>query len=271
MGENSKRSYEVDVILCTCNLLKYNKIAVESLYKNTTIPFHLIVIDVNSTDGTKEWLKDLVAEKGDVTLHLLEEKDKGFADGFNRGLKSCKTPFAASYHPDMICPKTRWLEHIMPLFQDKKVAYVGAKLLYPNEQIQHAGATFNSDFQWYHIGRHAFHNTYMKTWEVAGVTGAGSVLRIEAVPNGIPDFYERAEYSDVELSVQLRHDGWKILQCNQAVLYHWETLSGKLGNIDWSELGKRYRRHYLQFKSRWEKWLIEDIKKNPHLYNLPGS
>lgn len=269
MEKASKEKYKVDVILCTCNLLKYNKIAVETLYKSTTIPFHLIVVDVNSTDGTQEWLEVLAKKKGNVTLHLLKGKDRGFADGFNLGLTSCKTSFAASYHPDMICPKSGWLEHILPLFKDKKVAYVGAKLLYPDGRIQHAGATFNSLLCWYHIGRNAQGWSYKETYEVAGVTGAGSVLRRRAIPNGLPDFYERTEYSDVELSVQLRHGGWKIFQCNKAVLYHSESLSKR--DWDWTKLRERYARHLKLFRSRWGDWLEGDLKKNPHLYNLPGS
>lgn len=271
MEKPSEEGYKVDIILITVNLLEYTRLALTSLYANAHTPFHLIIVDVASTDGTPDFLRDFAKHHKNVTLLLQDKKDRGFADGFNAGLEECKTPFAASYHPDMICPKSGWLEHILPLFKDKKVAYVGAKLLYQDGNIQHAGATFNSNFQWYHIGRFATESTYSKTVEVVGVTGAGSVLRRKAIPKGIPDFYEKAEYSDVELSVQLRHDGWKILQCNEAILYHCETLSGKLGNIDWEELGKRYRRHLGLFTSRWAQWLKEDMKNNPQLYNLQGS
>lgn len=50
---------KVDIIMPVFNQLKYTKIALESLYKNTNKEdFRVIIIDNGSTDGTKEFLSD---------------------------------------------------------------------------------------------------------------------------------------------------------------------------------------------------------------------
>jgi len=268
MEEVSKESPKVDIIVCTVNLLNYTKLAFETLYNNTKIPFHLIIVDICSQDGSQEWFKEFSKEKKNVTVVLKGKKDKGFAEGFNTGLDYCKTPYVASYHSDMLVTKTGWIKHLLELMErNPKIAYVGSKLLYPNDTLQHVGASFNKNtFQWYHFGRGENKSKFSGTFETPGVTGAGSLIRRSAIPNGLPTFYERAEYSDVEVSCQLRKDGWKIFYCGKSVLYHSESL-GKKKYWDWNKLQKRYGNHIRTFRNKWEKWLREDMKKNPHLYN----
>jgi GT2 family glycosyltransferase len=263
---NNKGRAKADIIVCVVNLLDYTKDAFASLYKNETIPFNLIVVDICSTDGTQQWLKEFAETHDNVKIHLKTEKDKGFAEGFNTGLKYCETPYVASYHSDMLVKSSGWLKHILPIFEKKQqVAYIGSKLLYLNDTIQHGGCSFHPDLlYWYHIGRNKNGLYFSQTRELPGVTGAGSVTRKEAIPDGLPTFYERAEYSDVELSCQLRSDGWKIFYCGKAVLYHAESLSKK--NWDWNALQERYSNHFRTFKQRWEMWLREDIETHPELY-----
>jgi GT2 family glycosyltransferase len=269
MEGDSKERAKVDIIVCTVNLLEYTKTAFETLYKNEPEPFHLVVVDICSTDGTQDWLKTFADEKGNVTLILKTEKDKGFAEGFNSGLEKCITPFIGSYHSDMILTKSGWIRHALPLFEDPKVAYIGSKLLYPSGNIQHAGASFNSStMEWYHLGyKQPDGKIWSRIFEVPGVTGAGSITRRSAIPEGLPTLYERAEYSDVELSCQLRRNGYRILYNGNIVFYHSENLSKK--NWDWEKLRQRYAGHLSTLKSRHATFLRKEIENNPKLYFKP--
>ncbi len=53
----------VPILMITWNRLEYTKQAVEAILKNTENPFKLIIIDNNSTDGTKKYLKELKDER----------------------------------------------------------------------------------------------------------------------------------------------------------------------------------------------------------------
>ena len=44
------------IILLTFNKLEYTKKCIESIKKYTSGNYEIIVVDNNSTDGTKEWL-----------------------------------------------------------------------------------------------------------------------------------------------------------------------------------------------------------------------
>lgn len=259
----------VDVILVTKNLLEYTKLAIKTLYKNTKVPFHLIVVDVVSNDGTQDWLKNLAKEKGNVTLKLLKKADKGFAYSFNTGLKLCKTPYAASYHSDMLVSQTGWLRHLLFLMKDPKIAYVGSKLLYPNGKIQHAGCSWDTKrLLWFHIGRFQDGNKFNKTREVPGSTGAGALHRIAAIPNGLSTIYARGMHSDVELSAQLRSEGWKIYYCSKSILYHEESRSKKPDQLDPRILAESHLYNKKLFAERWNSWLIKDMREKPRLYDV---
>jgi len=262
----NKSKAKMDIVVCTVNLLKKTKTAFETLYRNEPEPFHLIVVDICSTDGTQEWLKSFAEEKGNVTLCLKTEKDKGFGEGFNTGLEKCITPFVGSYHSDMTLTESGWIKKVLPLFSDPKVAYVGSKLLYPTGLIQHAGASFNLlTLLWYPFGyREMDGSKWSRIIEVPGVTGAGSVTRVSSIPQGLPTKYERAEYSDVELSCRLRSENWKILYDGEIVFTHEESLSKK--GWDREAAARRYHNHFSTFKRGWEQFLIEDMKKNIDLY-----
>lgn len=73
------------VVLITYNRLKYTKRTLENFQKTINVPHHLIVMDNNSDDGTREWL-----EKSDLH-HILNPDNyypgKACNIGWEEGLK----------------------------------------------------------------------------------------------------------------------------------------------------------------------------------------
>lgn len=62
----------LDILLLTYNFLENTKECIEALFKHT-INFNLTIVDNGSTDGTVEYLKDLVEKKHNVSLNSQEE------------------------------------------------------------------------------------------------------------------------------------------------------------------------------------------------------
>ncbi|MEP6952168.1 MAG: glycosyltransferase [Ginsengibacter sp.] len=54
----------ISILTSVHNQLDMNKLFYETLKKNTSLPFELIVIDNNSTDGSREFFK----EKPDILI-----------------------------------------------------------------------------------------------------------------------------------------------------------------------------------------------------------
>lgn len=63
LGRIKRIKGTVPILMITWDRLEYTKQAIEAILKNTENPFKLIIIDNNSTDGTKKYLKELKDER----------------------------------------------------------------------------------------------------------------------------------------------------------------------------------------------------------------
>lgn len=110
MNTNSKEHLPVLAVVLNWNGNKYLKITLESLVKQTVEPFHIIVIDNASTDGSQE-----ICNHFPNTTLIQLEKNVGFAQGNNALLSySFEAPFDwktgwlffsnndVEYHPNTI-------------------------------------------------------------------------------------------------------------------------------------------------------------------------
>ena len=76
---------KVSIILVTYNNLTYTKKCINSILRNTAYPnYEIVIVDNNSTDGTKEYLKSLRFDNIKIQLN---ENNRGFAGGNNDGLE----------------------------------------------------------------------------------------------------------------------------------------------------------------------------------------
>lgn len=70
-------------IITVCkNNLEELKTTFNSINSQSSNDYQWIVVDADSDDGTKEWLKDL------VSVNWISEPDKGIYDGMNKGISS---------------------------------------------------------------------------------------------------------------------------------------------------------------------------------------
>jgi GT2 family glycosyltransferase len=80
------------IMFVTYNRLNFTKRMLDSFFKNTTSPYHLIIVDNGSTDGTQEYFSD-VRNMARNTPHCqglelqLNKKNMGIAAGRNQGLR----------------------------------------------------------------------------------------------------------------------------------------------------------------------------------------
>jgi O-antigen biosynthesis protein len=137
-------------------------------------------------------------------------------------------------HPD-------WLDLMAQWFDIEGIGVVGAKLLYPNGKIQHAGVVFGLSF----LVGHLFHgkSEYTETlfgsdgWyrNLLGVTGACLLVSREAFDkvNGFDESFELL-CSDIQLTLQIYRAGYRIVYTPHARLIHHEhsTHGGKFHSKD---------------------------------------
>ncbi|MCE9613339.1 MAG: glycosyltransferase [Lentisphaerae bacterium] len=148
-----------------------------------------------------------------------------------------------------------WLDAMLAHAQRPEVGGVGAKLLYPDRTVQHAGVVFDFD-QAYPAG-HIFHRApagdagyerrLQTTQCYSAVTAACFMLRREvfdAVGGFDPGF--EVAYNDLDLCCRILEKGYRILWSPDATLLHHENASR--GNPLESEQDRQERD---RFRARW--------------------
>ena len=79
---------QIDILVLTYNNLKLNKVCINSILQKTAYPnYRLIIVDNLSTDGTREYLKQLDAQHLNNVTIILNDSNLGFAGGNNVGMR----------------------------------------------------------------------------------------------------------------------------------------------------------------------------------------
>ena len=160
-----------------------------------------------------------------------------------------------------------WLEAMLEHAQRPEVGAVGAKLLYPDGRVQHAGVMTGVGGLGFGIARHSYQfyrsedpghiGTLATTTNYSAVTAACMLLP-KAVYEEVGGFDEenlRVSFNDVDLCLRIRERGYLIVYTPHARLYHHESASrGKKVNPAES----------LYMLKRWEGPLDRDPYYNPN-------
>ena len=157
-----------------------------------------------------------------------------------------------------------WLNNMKALIQWPQVGAVGAKLLYPNGTIQHAGVTLGAGIAG--VAGHTAANENPNNFshggrlhllrEVEAATGACLLVKRAAWKDvGGMDESLKVNFNDVDFCLKLRKHGWKTLWNPESVLEHRESASR---GHDEFKPGKRdfFIKEVAIMKDRWGAELI---------------
>ncbi|KKM08853.1 hypothetical protein SY88_22400 [Clostridiales bacterium PH28_bin88] len=217
----------VSIIIPVYNCLVYTRRCLHALRSHTAGPsYEVIVIDNASTDGTGEFLARLKPWVKVIT----NKANLGFARACNQGARIARGGYVVFLNNDTI-PSAGWLAALVAVAQrDPKIAVVGAKLLYPNGRVQHAGVVFR---QANPIGTRHIYRGYMasapqvnKERDFQVVTGACMLVR-RYVFNSLQGFDEGYvnSFEDVDFCLRVRQAGWRVVYTPRSVLVHHESVS----------------------------------------------
>jgi GT2 family glycosyltransferase len=168
-----------------------------------------------------------------VTLAVLSD-NFGYAAANNAGAALARGQELLLLNSDVVPDRSGWLATLsQALAEDAAVGAVGAKLLFDDDSLQHAGLYFEKDPDGIWYNRHYFKG-YPRDFapaceprEVPALTGACLLLRrgtYERV-GGLSEDYLIGDYEDSDLCLKLRGEGKTIRYEPAAELYHFERRS----------------------------------------------
>ena len=120
---------KISIISAVYNNKNYIQFSIDSFDAQTFNHKDHIVIDGNSTDGTKEFL----LENKSYFSTLISAKDSGVYDALNKGLKLAKGDVVGLLHSDDLYANKNVLKKISRIFSDPKIDIIYGDLDYVSQ------------------------------------------------------------------------------------------------------------------------------------------
>lgn len=215
----------------------------------------IIVVDNASTDNSQNEIKKYLHHTKNITgwnCELLEnKKNLGFASGNNVGIKHAinhSTDYILILNNDTIVKENFLKEMLICIQKDKRIGSVTPKIYFAQGYEFHKNRYKKDDLSkviWSAGGVMDWNNIYGLNRGVDEVdtgqydksdisdfaTGACVLLNAKAIKS-IGDFDENyfLYMEDVDLSYRMKKNGWKIMFCPKAIIWHKVAQSSGIGS-----------------------------------------
>ncbi len=258
----------VSIIIASGGRVDALRTNLESIFAKTAYGDYEVVITDNSK-GTA--IERLVREfqTSHPNLRYLDSREQpfNFSAINNAAARECASPVLLFLNDDTSVIAPGWLEAMVELALRPEVGAVGAKLLYPNGAIQHAGVVMGL----YDNCGHAFKGLdgskphYFDFTDiirnVSAVTGACLMTRASVFwqANGFDEDELAVAFNDVDFCLRLASLGYLNLYTPHAVLYHHESLSKTSKDLI------PHPKEVAAMRLKWGKTIAHDPFYNPNL------
>ena len=218
------RRRSVSIVIPVYNRVDLTVQCLEAIGQTTSGDFEVVVVDDASTDGTAE----LLARFGSALTVVRHDENHGFARACNDGARVARGDFLVFLNNDTQ-PRPGWLDALVGAADAAPdVGAVGARLLYPDGTIQHAGIGFTRDFEPFHLhqGSPADAPAVTDDRDCEAVTGACLLVprAVYAEVGGFDEGY-RMYFEDIDLCLRIRATGRRVRYAAKSVVVHLERAS----------------------------------------------
>jgi GT2 family glycosyltransferase len=258
----------VSIIIAAGGKVDPLRINLDSLFGKTSYADYEVVITDNSKGNAIEKLVSQFQSKH-PNLRYLDWRNKpfNFSTINNAAARQCDSPVLLFLNDDTSVIEASWLQAMLELAVRPEVGAVGAKLLYPNEAIQHAGVVLGL----FDNCGHAFKGLNGSTGHyfdfsdvirnVSAVTGACLMTRANVFwqVGGFDETQFAVAFNDVDLCLKMGTSGYRVLYTPHAVLFHHESLSKTSKDLI------PHPKEVAAMKSKWQEVIAHDPYYSPNL------
>lgn len=244
---------------------------IRSLIEKGTYPnLEFIVVENNSTDPETFAYYDRIQKQFPNIRVVRWEKGFNFSAINNFGVQFARGEYLLFLNNDTEIIEPDVIQEMLGYCQREDVGIVGARLLYQDDTIQHAGVVvgFGGIAGHTFIGLHKAENSYfhraMCAQDYSAVTAA-CLMTKRALFDQVGGFTEElaVAFNDIDFCMKIRSLGKLVVYNPYALLYHYESKSR--GLEDTPEKVARFNREIAIFARRWP-----DILKNGDPYYNPN-
>ncbi|WP_458121167.1 glycosyltransferase family 2 protein [Paenibacillus sp. Z6-24] len=262
----------ISIIIPSKNMTETLSTCLTSIYEKTTYTnYEVIIVDNGSTDPTTKQLYDKWLEKEPNRFNVVEyDIPFNYSKLNNYGCSKAKGELFLFLNNDVEIVTPDWLGEMASQAIRPEIGAVGAKLLYPDETMQHAGVVLSLGGVAGHSHKHymatdpGYFRRLQMVCNYSAVTAACLMIRRE-ICEEVGGFNEELQvaFNDIDFCLEVRRKGYWNIWLPQAVLIHYESKSR--GYEDTPEKQKRFTNEVMYMKNKWPEQLKEDPFYNPNL------
>ncbi|MBT3136460.1 glycosyltransferase family 2 protein [Alteromonas sp. ALT199] len=261
----------VSLIIPTKNGKALVKACIESILEKTTYQNYEILLIDNGSDEQEsiEYFKYL--DTLDKVRVLKYPAPFNYSAINNFGVEHAKGSILGLINNDIEVISPDWLTYMVGHAVREDVGCVGAKLLYSDTRIQHAGVVLGYGGGAGHAHKNfpRFHTGYLKrivaTNNYSAVTAACLLVKrthFDAV-NGLNEKDLSVAFNDVDFCLKVKGLGVNNVYCAEAELFHHESVSRGLDISP--EKAARFNRELNYLQTTWSDFIANDPAYSPNL------
>lgn len=236
---------------CICSILE------KSTYDN----YEIIVVENNSTEQeTFTYYSDLSSRFPGKIRVIIWPGEFNFSKIVNYGVSEASGDYILLLNNDTEVISPQWIEELVGICSRSDVGAVGARLLYADDTVQHAGVFVNGQgaghlFKDLPKDNPGYFGLAVRTQDLSAVTAACLMTRRD-VFNLVGGFTEdfAVAFNDVDFCLKIRNAGLLVVYTPEAELHHYESLSRGYENSP--EKKRRFHRETALLHLRWPDYYV---------------
>ena len=258
----------ISIIIPNKDSIKYLKRAINSILKSTYKNYEIIIVENNSTKKSTFKYYEKIKSFAKIIKY---EGEFNYSKINNFGVTYANGEYLLLLNNDIKVISKDWLEEMLSICQREDVGIVGAKLLYSDKTVQHAGVVVGmggiaghvnrliSDKNPGYFGRVAVINNYSAVTAACLMTKKELYEKVE----GLDEKFKVA-FNDVDFCMKIRKLQKLVVYTPFARLFHYESKTR--GYEDTPEKLERFNGEIKLFESKWKDELEKgDTYFNPNL------
>ncbi len=234
----------VSIIIANKNNRKYLEMCINSLYiKNTYKNFEIIIVENGSTEVELSRYYNELEISSKARIIQYNQSTFNYSKINNQGVKESKGDLILFLNNDIECLESESIQYMVENALRPEIGAVGAKLLYPNNTVQHAGVDFkktkNGEIPYHpfqglsgfsHGGSGAPINTVRNP--IAVTAACMMVEKKKLIEAGMFNEKYIIAYQDIDLCLTLDKHGYRSLYHPKSQWKHYESITRKTDIID---------------------------------------
>ncbi len=262
----------VSIIIPTKNLGHILDKCLTSIFEKTNYPnYEVLVIDNGSTEANTHKIINQWKVKQPYRFRCeVLDIPFNYSKINNYAVERAKGEYLLFLNNDTEVLTPDWMDAMVEQAQRPCIGAVGARLLYPDNTIQHAGVVLSvggvagHSHKHYPSTAHGYFNQIQTINNYSAVTAACLMCRRE-VFKAVGGFEEdlSVAFNDVDFCIKIVEKGYRNIYLPHVVLYHYESKSR--GYEDTPEKQARFTQEVMYIQSKWKTSTRHDPCYSSHL------